>query len=171
MKTLLKRATPLLFLFTLFLSHCNKEEDTLSTFDMVCGEWTVTDIQYDLRINDLSLPEYLMGAYGMTEEEAQIAFTQNENAYKAAWTGTMLFKQDGKYEFNIGGENHSNYWFLSKDEQTIHVYFTGYYMDFDIMSIDEKIMKLSYDPSYRVDIDEDGTREIIKYLNEFILEK
>jgi len=171
MKTLLKCSILSLFMFTIFLSNCNKEDDTLSTYDMVCGEWTVTNIEYDLRINDLSLIDYLIGAYGMTEEEAQIAFSENENAYKEAWTGTMRFKQDGNYDFNIGGENYSSYWFLSNDEQTIHVYFTGNYMDFDIMSVDEKMMKLRYDPLYRVDIDEDGTRETIKYLNDFILEK
>ena len=83
----------------------------------------------------------------------------------------MEFKEDGTYEFNVGGENHSSYWFLSDDEKTIHVYFDGYYIDFDIVSVNENTMKLRFDQIYYIDLNSDGNKEAIAYLNDFTLEK
>ena len=44
-------------------------------------------------------------------------------------------------------------------------------MNFNIVSVDEKMMKLRLDQVYYVDIDNDGNKEAIDYNNDFTLEK
>ncbi len=171
MKTLLLRSILSLLILTGFFNSCNKEDETLSTYDMICCEWTVTDIQYDLRVNDLSFVDYIMVTNGISEEEAQEAFEENQKAYKEFWTGTMHFYEHDRYEFNMGEDIYSSSWYLSDDEKTIHVLFTGYYMNFDIISVDENNMNLQLRQTFYFDIDGDGIKDTIKYLNGYTLEK
>jgi hypothetical protein len=158
-------------LLVVYISSCSKDDEISVTYSKICGEWVVADIQFDVSIGGENLVDFLINTYGLTEEEAQAAFEENENAYRESWTGTMQFKEDGTYEFYVGGEDHSSYWFLSEDEKTIHVYFDGYYIDFDIVSINENTMKLRFDQIYYIDLNSDGNKEAIAYLNDFTLEK
>lgn len=171
MKTLFSYPIILLCVLVIFTSSCSKEDELSATYKMICGEWEVTDIQFDVSIGGQNLVDFLINTFGFTEEEAQAEFERNENAYRESWTGTMYFKQDGTYEFNVGGEYYSSDWYLSEDEKTIHVYFTGYYMDLDIVSLDEKMMRLRFDQIYYVDINNDYNKEAIAYMNDFTLEK
>jgi hypothetical protein len=171
MKTLFSYPILLLFILIVFISSCSKEDEMSATYKKICGEWVVSDIQFDVTIGGQNLVDFLIENYGFTEEEAQAEFEANETGYRESWTGTMHFKLDGTYEFNVGGENYSNYWILSEDEKTIHVYFTGNYVDFDIVSVDEKTMRLRFDQIYYVDINNDGNKEAIAYMNDFTLEK
>ena len=45
------------------------------------------------------------------------------------------------------------------------------FMDFDLISVDENMMRLRFDQIYYVDINEDGNKEAIAYNNDFTLEK
>jgi len=170
MKTLFNNILVILML-VVFISSCDKEDELSATYKKICGEWVVTDIQFDVSIGGKNLVDFLMETYGLTEEEALAADEENEIAYRESWTGTMSFMQDGTYEFNVGGEYYSKNWYLSKDEKTIHVYISGQYMDFDLVSVDENMMMLRFDQIYYVDLNNDGNKEAIAYLNDFTLEK
>lgn len=161
----------LLLMLVVFTGSCNKEDEKSVTYTKICGEWAVSDIQFEVTLGGQSLVDILMETYGLSEEEAQTIAEENEAAYRESWTGTMQFKQDGTYEFNVGGEYYSGNWFLSEDEKTIHVFISGQYMDFDIISINENMMMLRFDQIYYVDINEDGNKEAIAYMNDFTLEK
>jgi hypothetical protein len=154
-----------------FISSCSKEDEISATYKMICCEWVVSDIQFDVSIGGKNFVDFLIDTYSMTEEEAQAAVEENEKAYRESWTGTMSFKQDGTYEFNVGGEYYSSNWYLSEDEKTIHVFINGSYMDFDIIAVDEQMMKLRFDQIYYVDINKDGNKEAIAYMNDFTLER
>ena len=171
MKTLVKLPVPLLFFLSLFLGSCNKDDEKSATYDLICGKWEVTEIQFDVTIGGQSFTAYLINTYGFTEQEADLAAEENEKAYKDTWTGTMDYKEDGTYEFNVGGEYYSNDWYLSDDEKTIHVYITGHYMDFKLISVNEITMKLCFDQVYYYDINDDGIKDAIDYTNDFTLEK
>jgi len=171
MKTLFSYPILLLFMLVVFISSCSKEDEISATYNKICGEWVVSDIQFDMSISGQNFVDFLIDNYGFTEEEAQVESDENEFAYIESWTGTMHFKQDGNYEFNIGGEYFSGTWALSNDEKTIHVLLIRQYMNFNIVSVDEKIMKLRFDQVYYVDIDNDGNKEAIDYNNDFTLEK
>jgi hypothetical protein len=171
MKALFSYPVQLIFILIVCISSCSKEDDISATYKKICCEWVVTNIQFDVTIGGQDFVDFLIDFYDLTEEEAQAVFEENENAYRESWTGTMHFKQDGTYEFNVGGEYHSNNWYLSEDEKTIHVFFKGYYVDFDIVSVDEQMMRLRFDQIYYVDINEDGNKEAIAYMNDFTLEK
>jgi hypothetical protein len=83
----------------------------------------------------------------------------------------MQFLQDGTYDFNVGGENYQNDWYLSDDEKTIHVFFVNHYMDLDILSLSETEMDLVFDQIYYSDIVGDNKKEAIAYDNHFTLLK
>lgn len=159
----------LLMLSGLVFSCNNKNE--ITTYDLICGTWTVTDIQFELTVEGQDLATFLMDEYGYTEEEAQAVYEQNKEYYKDSWTGTMEYKSDGTYDFNVGGENYKNDWYLSDDEKTIHVFFVNYYMDLDILSIDNQKMELIFDQIYYSDIVGDSNKEAIAYANHFTLIK
>lgn len=171
MKTRFIYLIVLSLIFVLLTSNCNNENDISETYNLVCGKWSVTNIQFEVMIGDQSFVDFLMDTYGFTEEEALNELEGTENAYRESWTGTMNFKEDGNYEFDIGGNNYSGAWALSDDEKTIHVLLIRQYMNFNIISLDEKMMKLRFDQVYYVDIDEDGNLEAIDYNNDFTLEK
>lgn len=171
MKTLIKYPIPLVFILAVFLSNCSKDDEISATYKKICCEWVVTDIQFEVSIGGENLVNFLINTYGLSEAEAILAAEENEKVYRESWTGTMSFKDDGTYEFNVGGEYYSSDWYLSDDEKTIHVYFTSYYMDFDIISLDDEMMRLRFDQIYYVDINEDGHKEAIAYKNDFTLEK
>ena len=158
-------------IFMLFNSNCNNEDDISETYNLVCGKWSVTNIQFEVTVGGQSYVDYLMDTYGFTEGEAQVQLEETENSYRESWTGTMNFKQDGNYEFDIGGKSFTGAWALSDDEKTIHVLLLRQYMNFDIVSVDEKMMKLRFDQVYYADIDDDGNMEAIDYNNDFTLEK
>ena len=159
----------LLMLCGIFFS-CNNN-DEITTYDMICGLWTVTDIQFELTIEGQSFTTFLMNEYGLTEEEAQAVYEENKDSYRESWTGTMEYKSDGTYDFNVGGENYTNNWYLSDDKKTIHVFFVNYYMDLDILSITDNEMKLIFDQIFYSDIVGDNKKEAIAYSNHFTLEK
>ena len=171
MKTLFSYSILLLSILVVYLSSCSKEDEISVTYKQICSEWEVTDIQFSLSIGGQDFVDFLINMYGMTEEEAQIVLEANETAYRESWTGTMHFKQDGTYEFNVGGEYYSNNWYLSDDEKTIHVFYHGYYVDFRIVSVDDNTMYLRFDQIYYVDVNSDGNKEAIAYMNDFTLEK
>jgi len=83
----------------------------------------------------------------------------------------MEFLTDGTYDFNVGGENYKNNWYLSSDKKTIHVFFINYYMDLDILSISGSEMNLLFDQIYYSDIIGDNKKEAIAYSNHFTLVK
>ena len=171
MKTRFNYLIVLSLIFMLSNSNCSNEDDISETFNLVCGEWLVTNIQFEVTLGGQNFVDYLMETYGLNEGEAQDQLEETENAYRESWTGTMKFKQDGNYEFDIGGENYSGAWALSDDEKTIHVLLIRQYMNFNIISVDEKMMKLRFDQVYYADIDDDGNMEAIDYNNDFTLEK
>ena len=146
-------------------------DDEISTHDLICGKWTVNDIQFELSIEGQDFNTFLVNEYGITEEEAQVIYEANKEAYRESWTGTMEFLSDGTYDFNVGGENYKNNWYLSSDEKTIHVFFINYYMDLDILSISGSEMNLLFDQIYYSDIVGDNKKEAIAYSNHFTLVK
>jgi hypothetical protein len=154
----------------LILFRCNKD-DEITTYDRICVLWTVSDIQFEMTIEGEELDVFLMNEYDLTELEAQEIYEANKTAYQDSWTGTMQFLQDGTYDFNVGGENYQNDWYLSDDEKTIHVFFVNHYMDLDILSLSETEMELLFDQVYYSDIVGDNKKEAIAYDNHFTLLK
>ncbi len=170
MKTDSRHIFFLFLLLSIVFIRCSKDEE-ITTYDLICGLWTVSDIQFEMTIEGEGLDVFLMNEYDLTEQEALEIYEANKTAYRDSWTGTMQFLQDGTYEFNVGGENYQNDWYLSDDEKTIHVYFVNYYMDLDILSLSETEMNLVFDQIYYSDIVGDNKKEAIAYDNHFKLLK
>jgi hypothetical protein len=157
-------------ILSIFFSRCGKDDENI-TYNLICGKWTVSEIQFELTVEGQDLDVFLMNEYGLTEEEAQEIYEANKEAYRESWTGTMEFLSDGNYEFNVGGENYKNYWYLTDDEKTIQVFFIDHYLDFDILSLSENQMDLLFDQIYYSDIVGDNKKEAIAYSNHFTLLK
>jgi hypothetical protein len=170
MKTRINVLFPVFIGILLIFGSCQKK-DEITMIDRVAGKWTVSDIQFELSVGDMSLAEYLEKAYGLTEEEALAAEESNENDFRDAWMGTMEFRADGNYVFDVGGGHYESYFVMDKNDSTLHVFMQDHYMEMDILSVSDHQLNLHWDQLYYQDLDGDNNKEAIDYSSYFTLEK
>ena len=174
MKTQNKHNFIFLILLTLFFNSCNKDEEP-TTFDMVCGKWTVKSVSSEITINGKSLTQFYVDALGISETDAQVFVDEYYNALEEYYDGTMEFKSDGTYEFNLmgGTETTTGDWALHPaDDKALSIsYAQGAYNSFRIRSLTETGFVYGVTETSIYNIDQDFVKDTLIYELEVTLEK
>jgi hypothetical protein len=112
-----------LFLFA-FFTGCSDdtEEEPVHQFDMV-GFWTVDEIDISsVSVGDQSIVDFFISVGGMSQEEANLAYTLLESTIKASISGTIEIRADQTYTSILGGEITDGTWAQSADGKTFTIY-------------------------------------------------
>lgn len=174
MKTQKKSYSLILFSLFLFLFSCNKDDEP-GTFEMVCGEWTIESVTTEITINSSSLVQFFVEALALSEEDAHTIADDYYNSVYEYYDGTMEFKSDGTYEFNLQGgtETTAGDWNLHPaDEKALSIsYANGVYNFFRIRSLTDAEFVYGVTETSIYYIDNDYLRDTLIYELEITLAK
>lgn len=148
-------------LLLLSLNACYKE--TVSPYDMIAGEWTVSEVNYDIAINGKTLKDFYI-ELGMSQEEARQLEQTTINEWIQSNKGTITFHSDKTYAMNLTGSSDSGPWVLSSDNKkmTLTNQLGGQFI-YDIITLTKNVFQISHRRSQIVDFDNNGTYETFAF--------
>ena len=165
MKSMYKSFSSLLAisLFTFIVSCKEDDEVVVATEAELIGTWTTQSSQVDATINGKDMIDFLIDAFEMTEQEAQIAKEAFEADNEMDSGTTIELKSNHTYTAKATGEDPDDgTWKLSTDGKKLLIdEGTDDEMEFEIKSISGSNLSLFTERSEKDDLDQDGTDDTI----------
>lgn len=143
-----------LFLFVTTSCDLFDRESTIDTSQLV-GVWTISDADVVPEIGGLPIKNYFTDVLGMSGLEAE-AFAVIYDAFlKESFSGTIEFKDNNSYIFNVAGDIKDGTWALNSDGNKIII--DGGTSDEQLITILEltnSTLKVRYNELTMEDLDE-----------------
>jgi hypothetical protein len=144
------------------MTSCNKDDDGNSSTneDDLIGVWTINSANSnaDISINGVSIVDYFMDTFDLTEAEAE----EFASLFEFELSGTIEFNSNGTYVADIEDGTETGTWELNNNTITMDKG-TEDEVDFQIKSLTSSKLVIEFsETSSDEDIDEDGTPETMK---------
>ena len=94
-------------------------DNEISTAELLVGTWTPTDINIEASVGTQSVPDYLVGFWEFSPEDALDQYELLQDEFEAQITEDLIFNADNTYSSYFNGAYDYGEWSLSEDEKTL----------------------------------------------------
>lgn len=110
-----------LMAFALVSCDKDKDEDSAATEAELIGTWNITSSETDFTVNGVPIMDFIMEAFSISEEQAELMLTQMLEEYgeDLEITGTVEFKDDNTYVMVTDGVTDTGTWELQSGGKEI----------------------------------------------------
>ena len=160
------------------ITSCETNDGESFESDLI-GTWNIDDSSFEVTVDGVSLINFLMTTYQVTQQEAQAFINIFTADLGEDASGSITFKKDNTYNVVDGNYTESGTWSISSDGKTLTITGTEdngtdtYTDDFTIVTLTSMKMVLTIaEESEMVDLDDDGIDETkLDIIMELVLSK
>jgi hypothetical protein len=152
-------------LAAMVLTSCSEDEKVVQTADLI-GAWEIESTSVDVSVGEQTMKQYMTEVLELTVLEAEaMNVLILENLEEEELVGAIELKDDNTYSSSIGVDAvETGKWALSTDGKELTL--TPDIADneetvLDVVSANNSSLVVSYPKEMEVDLDDDGTDEII----------
>lgn len=130
----------------LFSIGCNSDEEEFLEDDLI-GVWEVTAASVDFSIGTMSLTEYLVSEFELSELEAQAIETAMSQGLQEGFDGAVEFRSDNTYTAEFGDDlAETGTWEFNESTQMLRLLETGEdeYTDLTVLSLSSTNLSVEF---------------------------